>query len=79
MLVLEGVLLLVSLAVAAALVSLLWTRRRDEGADSAALRDPAPARRGKNEGAAALSTAEHLWQELDARMEGTPLRYPYKG
>jgi hypothetical protein len=82
MLVLEGFLLLMSVAVAAALVSRLRTRRRDDGADdlsSAAHRDRTPAHRGDNAGAAALSTAEQLWRELDARMEGTQLRYPYKG
>ena len=82
MLVLEGFLLLVSLAVATALVSRLWTRRRDDGAkdpDAVAHRDRARAHPGENGGNAVLSTAEQLWRELDARMEGTPLRYPYKG
>jgi hypothetical protein len=82
MLVLEAFLLLVSLAIAAALVSRLWTRRRDDGAEDlhpAAHRDRAQAHRGENGGAEALSTAEQLWLELESRMEGRPLRYPYKG
>ena len=79
MLVLKGFLLLMSLAVAAALVSRLWTRRRDDGTGPAAHRDRAPAHRGENGGAAALSAAEQLWRELEARMEERPLRYPYKG
>lgn len=82
MLVLEAVLFLASLAVAAALVSRVWTWRRGDGVpdpDSAGDFDPARARRDAQEDAAALSVADQLWLELEAQMERKPLRYPYKG